>query len=214
MTHRSIILTLALLAAAAPVSQAQSSQATASRALQLSAFGAATGVYTGLEGGKNALITVGGDLELLPLHGVRPAIEVRGSYPVDGGNIASQRSVLAGLKLEFFTGHRLRPYGDFLIGRGQMNYSANNGVNGFLYTDAAGNQLDYTLTTTVVYSPGFGVDYQFTRHLALKLDGQYQRWGGQYQGRGLTPTPSGLIYSKVGSVGLIYYFTFDRRHGR
>jgi hypothetical protein len=158
MTHRSIILTLTLLAAAAPVSRAQSSQATASRALQLSAFGAATGVYTGLEGGKNALITAGVDLELLPLHGVRPAIEVRGSYPVDGGNISSERSLLAGPKLEFLTGHRLRPYGDFLFGRGQMNYTANSGVNGFIFGD-----LVYTLTTTAVYSPGFGVDYHSAR---------------------------------------------------
>jgi hypothetical protein len=206
MNHRKIILALALLLAAA-TNRCLAQSPTASRALQLSAFGAATGVYTGLEGGKNFLLTAGGDLELLPLHGVRPAIEVRGSYPVDGGNIASQRSLLAGLKLEFLSDHRLRPYGDFLLGRGQMNYTANGGVNGFLYTDAAGDQLVYTLTTTAVYSPGFGVDYQFTRHIALKLDGQYQRWG-------LTPTPSGIIYSKVGSVGLIYYFTFDRHHSR
>ncbi|HEV2646537.1 MAG TPA: hypothetical protein VGU46_09255 [Acidobacteriaceae bacterium] len=183
------------------VAKAQN-QPTASRAYQLSAFGAASGVYTGLEGGKNALLTAGGDLELLPFHGVRPAIEVRGSYPVDGGNIASQRSLLGGLKLGFLAGHALRPYGDFLIGRGQMNYPAHDGVNGFLYND-----LVYTLTTTTVYSPGFGVDYQFSPHVALKVDGQYQRWS-------LTPTPSGVIYSKVGSVGLVYYFSFDRRRGR
>jgi len=201
MNHPKITLTLALLATLR-TSPSTAQNAAASRPLQLSAFGAATGVYTGFEGGKNFLITAGGDLELIPLHGVRPAIEVRGSYPVDGGNISSERSVLGGLKLEFLIHHRLRPYGDFLFGRGQMNYSSNSGLNGFIY-----NGYGYNLTTTYVDSPGFGIDYQFSPHLALKLDGQYQRWAS-------VPTSSGVIYSKVGSAGLIYYFTFDRRRSR
>jgi hypothetical protein len=203
MNSRKIILALLFLTAISSSIQALAqSEPTAIRPLQISVFGAAAGVYTGLEGGKNFLITLGGDLALPPTHGMRPTVEVRGSYPINGGNISSERSVLGGLKLEFLPTHRLRPYGDFLFGRGQMNYTANYGLNGFPF-----GYYVYTLTTTNVESPGFGFDYQFSPHLALKLDGQYQRWAS-------VPTDSGLIYSKVGSVGLIYYFTFDGPHPR
>jgi hypothetical protein len=195
------ILTLALLLASmswAHAASAQYTMPTASRTLQLSAFGAATGVYTGLSGGKNFGITAGGDLGLPPWRGVRPTLEVRGEYPTDHGLVDSQKSVLAGLKVDFLLNHRLRPYGDFLFGRGQMNY----GKYGYVY----GNNI-YALTTTYIDSPGGGIDYQLTEHFGIKVDGQFQRWAA-------APTPSGNIWSKQGSAGLTYYFTFDRRHGR
>jgi hypothetical protein len=195
------ILTLALLLAtiswARPAS-AQYTMPTASRTLQLSAFGAATGVFTGLDGGKNFGITAGGDLGLPPWRGVRPTVEVRGEIPTDHGLVDSQKSVLAGLKVDFLLNHRLRPYGDFLFGRGQMNY----GPFGYVY----GNNI-YALTTTYIDSPGGGIDYQLTEHYALKVDAQYQRWAS-------APTPSGNIWSTSASAGLTYYFTFDRRRGR
>jgi hypothetical protein len=168
---------------------------TAVRQLQLSAFGAASGVYTGLGGGKNFAITAGGDLGLPPWHGVRPSIEVRGTYPTDHGLVDSQKSILGGLKVDFLLRHRLRPYG--LFGRGQINYGY-----GYVY----GNNV-YSLTTTYVDAVGGGFDYQFAEHFAIKVDGQFERWGA-------APTDSGVIYSKLGSAGLVYYFNFDRRNGR
>jgi hypothetical protein len=173
---------------------AQDSHAAAVRVLQLSAFGAASGVYTGLDGGKNFSITAGADLGLPPWRGIRPTIEVRGTYPLDHGLVDSQKSVLGGLRVDFLLHHRLRPYGDFLFGRGQINYGYGYDYNG----------STYSLTTTYVDAAGGGFDYQFTDHLAFKVDAQFERWGA-------APTPSGTIYSKVGSAGLAYYFTFDRR---
>jgi hypothetical protein len=197
-----IILTLALLVVTlcgAAAASAQSDHPTASRTLQLSAFGAASGVYTGLAGGKNFSITAGGDLGLPPWHGVRPALEVRGTYPLDRGDIDTQKSLLAGLGVEFLLSHRFRPYGDFLFGRGQMNYQTSQGADGYVFQ----NNI-YTLTTTYIDSPGAGFNYQFSNHLAIKIDGQFQRWAS-------APTTSGIIYSKVGTAGLVYYFTFDGR---
>ena len=203
MKQHKIVTTLVLMLVTtfgACCAVAQKTHPTASRELQLSAFGAASGVYTGLAGGKNFSITAGGDLGLPPFHGVRPTIEVRGTYPADRGNVDSQKSILAGLKVEFLLHHRFRPYGDFLFGRGQMNYKTSTGFDGFVF----GNQI-YSLTTTYIDSPGAGFDYQVGEHYAIKVDGQFQRWG-------YAPTPSGTIYSKVGSVGLVYYFTFNRRN--
>lgn len=194
-------LTLAVLLAliwAVRTASAQGSMPTATRQLQLSAFGAVSGVYTGLAGGKNFSITAGGDLGLPPWHGIRPVIELRGTYPADHGLVDSQKSILGGLKVDFLLRHRLRPYGDFLFGRGQINY----GNFGYRY-----NGNNYMLTTTYVDAAGGGFDYMLGENLAIKVDGQFERWGAP-------PTPSGTIYSKLGSAGIVYYFTFDRHHGR
>jgi hypothetical protein len=40
------------------------------------------------------------------------------------------------------------------------------------------NNIYLLLTTTYVYSPGAGFDYDLTNHFAIKVDGQYQQWGG------------------------------------
>ncbi len=168
---------------------------TASRGLDLSAFGAVAGVDTGLSGGRNLSFVVGADLGFVPVHGVRPTVEVRGLYPMDGGSIASQRSILFGPRADFLLNHRLRPYGDFLLGRGQMDYQ--NG--GYLFGPNV-----YVETTTNVYSPGGGVDYDLSQNLSVKADVQFQHWG-------YSPTPSGGLWSKVGTVGVVYHFTFGPR---
>jgi hypothetical protein len=185
-----------LLAAIALGRVAQGQNPTAVQRLQLSAFGGVSGVYTGLSGGKNFSVTAGGDLGLPPFHGVRPTFEVRGTYPTDRGLVDNQKSVLGGLRVNFLLGHRWHPYGDFLFGRGEMIYSPSfYPYNGFYYE----------LTPTYVYSPGAGFDYELGEHLAVKVDGQFQRWGGP------APTPSGAIWSKVGTVGIVYRFNFNRR---
>src|SRR6266702_763190 len=177
------------------IADAQEALPTASRTLQLSAFGGVSGVFTGLSGGKNFSITAGGDLALPNYRAVRPVVEVRGTYPTDRGLVDSQKSILAGLRVDFLLGHHIHPYGDFLFGRGQIDYRF-----GYLFR----NQV-YLRTTTNVLSPGAGFDYDLTNHWGIKVDGQFQHWGE-------APSPSGAIYSKVGTVGVVYRFGFDRRH--
>ncbi|MGA1983372.1 MAG: hypothetical protein ABSG84_13010 [Acidobacteriaceae bacterium] len=199
MKHSKVVLTLALVSATlslACAAVAQQALPTAERRLQLSAFGAVSGVFTGLEGGKNFAITAGGDFGLPPWRGIRPTLEVRGRYPTDHGLVDSQKDILGGGRVDFLLNHRLRPYGDFLFGRGQMNY----GLNGYIF----GNNI-YALTTTYIDAGGIGFDYSLNKNLALKVDAQVERWGS-------APTSTGRIYTSVGTAGLVYYFTFDRRH--
>lgn len=199
MKYCKLVLTLAVLSASLSwVCSATAQQAlpTATRQLQLSAFGAVSGDFTGLEGGKNFAITAGGDLGLPAWRGIRPTIEVRGRYPTDHGLIDSQKDILGGLRVDFLLNHRLRPYGDFLFGRGQMNY----GLTGYLYKNYI-----YSLTTTYIDAGGVGFDYNLNQRLAIKVDGQIERWGS-------APTSTGRVYSSVGTVGLVYFFNFDRRH--
>jgi len=194
MKRERVLGTLALLLATMGWGLAAEGQhPTAVQPMQLSAFGGVSGVYTGLGGGKNFSVTAGADLALPPFHWVRPTIELRGTYPTDRGLVDNQRSVLAGLRVDFLLGHRWHPYGDILFGRGQMNYTP----YGYLYNNSL-----YVLTTTNVYSAGGGFDYDLGDHLGIKVDAQLQRWG-------TTPTPSGEIYSKVGTVGIVYRFGFN-----
>ena len=199
MKQHRLVLTLAMLLPISwgDVAFAQQALPTAERPMQLSAFGAVSGVYTGLAGGKNFSITAGVDLGLPPFGRVRPTIEVRGTYPTDRGLVDSQKSVLAGLRVEAPLGHRIHPYGDFLVGRGEMNYRF-----GYLF-----NYQIYELTTTNVYSPGGGFDYDATEHWSAKVDVQVQRWGS-------APTPSGTVWAKVATVGVVYRFGFEGRRRR
>ena len=62
----------------------------------------------------------------------------------------------------------------------------------------------FDLTTTNVYGPGGGIDYDLNRQFSIKVDAQVQHWG-------YAPTPSGTVYSTVGSVALVYRFGVSRR---
>lgn len=196
MKRKNVLLALtgALLTVSSISASSQQAIPTATQPLQLSVFGGVGGVFTGLQDGKNFDVLAGVDLGLPPVHSMRPEIEVRGAYPADHGLVDSQKSILGGLKLDFLLSHRLRPYGDVLFGRGEINYNG-----GYQF----GNQI-YLLTTTNVYSFGGGFDYDLTNRLALRIDGQFQRWG-------YAPTPSGTIYSKAGNAAIVYRFNFGRR---
>jgi hypothetical protein len=182
-----------LLAAFSWVGAAKAQNPTAVQKLQLSAFAGAGADFTGLSGGKNLSVTAGADLALPPLHGIRPGIEIRGTYPADHGLIDSQKDVLGGLRTDFLLGSRLHPYADFLFGRGEMDY----GLGGYNF-----GGYQFQLTTTYVYSPGAGFDYTLSDSFALKVDGQVQRWSG-------APTASGSLYSTTLIAGVVYRFNFN-----
>lgn len=176
---------LALYCGPAAWSQATS---TASATVQFSAFGGASGVYTGLNGSRNLSITAGADMTLRSYFGVHPSIEVRGTYPVNKGKVGGEKNILVGLVLSKNFGN-LQPYGDILFGRGQINFQPP-------YLAPAGN-LYYVQSSSAVISPGVGVNYIFGRRLGIKGDFQLQRY--------VSPvTTSGSVYSKSITLGVVY----------
>ena len=191
------ILALAALILMADPSAFPQSMPTATQQLQLSAFAAGTGTFTNLEGGKNLDITAGADLTFLSFHLFRPAFEIRGSYPIDSGHISSQKSFLLGPRVEYPLG-RLHPYADFLVGRGQIDY-----LNGGFPVNCCSAVL---ISNTFVYSPGVGVDYGLTHHLAFKADVQFEHWN--------TPVPAGAIHPTALTLGVVYLFNFNPGHRR
>ncbi len=197
MTYTKLSAKLALFTAVSALTHTASAQAApaGSQKLQLSAFVAATGTFTGLEGGKNLGITAGADLTFLGFRRFRPAFEARGTYPIDKGQISSQKYFLLGPKVEYPLG-KLHPYADFLIGRGQIDYHA----PGFVFGDTL-----FINSNTAVYSPGVGLDYNLTHNLAIKGDVQFQHWD--------TPvTASGTIHPTALTFGVVYNFDFNRGH--
>ena len=173
--------------------QAQSS-ATAVQPLALSAFGMGTGTWTNVVGGRNLGITAGADLAFLTYRKLRPVAEIRGNYPLYDGQVDRQKSYEGGLKVERQFGP-LRPYVNFLIGRGETDFK-----NGLLF-----GSLLYLKTVSTVYSPGLGVEYDATRHFSAKVDFQYQSWN--------TPAvASGTINPKALSAGVVYRFDFNHHY--
>jgi hypothetical protein len=172
---------------------------TATQRLRLSTFIATTDTSTNLAGGNNLDITAGGNLTFLTFRLFRPSVEVRGPYPIDKGHTSSQKNFLVGPKIEYPLG-RLCPYANFFVGRGKIDYHD----PGFIF-----DNFRYVSSTTVVYSPGVGLDYNLTHTLGIKIDVQLQRWN--------TPaTSSGTINPMASTLGAIYTFDLNggHRHGR
>jgi hypothetical protein len=199
MRHIRTLARLAVVVAIIALSETGHAQVapTASQELQLSAFAAGTGTFTGLDGGKNFDITAGADLTYVGLRLLRPSIEIRGTYPIDKGTISSQKNFLGGAKVEHPFG-RFHPYADFLIGRGEIDY----GMGGY----QVGN-LRYLSTTSTIYSPGGGLDYNLTSQVDVKADVQYQHWDAPV-------VASGVIHPVAVTLGIVYRFDFNPRHHR
>ncbi len=197
-------LAASVLALLAPASaRAQGAKDTASQQLALSAFGAATGTYTGLYDqygntqGRNIGITAGVDLRVGHFGHYDPSIEIRGTYPIHKGTIDSEKNILAGIKVERPLFHEMiHPYGGILYGRGEINYQG----TGYY---VASSSLVYYYTVTNIISPFAGVDFELSHHFAIKADAQFVRYN--------TPvTDSGHIAAVPVSVGVVYKFDFNR----
>jgi hypothetical protein len=188
-----LIAVTALLAGAA---KAQTTP-TASKRLEISTFGGITGTYTGLSGGRNLGITAGVDIGIRSYFGFRPYFEGRGTYPIDDGQIDSQKDALGGVRIERLIRPNVSVYGDFLLGRGEIDYQ-NGG-----YPSPSGNFL-FLKSTSNVYSPGAGAEYRLTKNFSALADVQFQRWA--------TPaTPSGSIWATPITVGVRYRIDFNRK---
>ena len=154
-----------------------------------------TGTWTNVLGGRNLGVTAGADLAFLTYRRLRPVIELRGNYPFYEGQIDRQKRFTGGLRVERQIGP-LRPYANFLVGRGEIDFSKGGLQRG---------NLLYIKTVTNVYSPGVGVEYDVLPQWAAKVDLQYEYWD--------TPAvASGSINPKALSAGVAYRFDFNHHY--
>ena len=142
----------------------------------ISAFGTFTALDT--DYGVNVKgYTIGGDLtHSLKSRWIVPSLEVR--YTGTTGPAITESDFLGGVKVETHF-HRLRPYTDFLVGYGKINYVQVNGGD-----------------NSIAYDAGVGLDYSITRQFAVKVDAQEQFWKLGQASSELTPTmvSFGIVY--------------------
>ncbi len=168
---------------------------TATRNLQISGFSGMTATHMGAFSGGNVGVTAGVDLGFRSVYSLYPSLEVRGTYPLNNGQVDSEKNVLGGLKLAKVYG-RFNPYADLLFGRGQINYGAG-------YATPSG-QFYYVQSVSNVISPGAGLDLHMTNQFSLKADGQFQRYSSPV-------SDSGHAFSTALTLGIVYRFGFRRQ---
>jgi hypothetical protein len=188
---------LSLVALRPPVTAEAQSIPAASRDVVPSVFGGITGTYTGLNGGRNLGITAGLDIGFRSFWGFQPSLEGRGTFPIDNGQVVGEEHAEGGLRVQKRIGP-LRPYADFLFGRGELNYQ--NG--GYPVPVQA---FRYIRTTSNVISPGLGVEVELRPQLALLFDGQFQIWNVPFDPSEKT-TNGGHLLSFPGTIGVVYRF--------
>jgi hypothetical protein len=159
---------------------------TASKTNSISAFGGYT--YSNPEYGSyyDQGVTFGANfvqhLSRIPLD---PSFEAR--VNLTSGTDVNERTYLFGLRAQAHGYFHVHPYGDFLVGPGNIKFNLSNGSS-------------YTTDNSTVYNYGAGVDIDTFRQFQLKLDFQRQHWAlGQ---------PSVPFQPIIGLVGITYRFHF------
>lgn len=185
-----LVVTLSVVAGNLASAAAQAVY-TATRRVTPSVFIGATGLYTGLDSGRNLSLTAGFDIAFLNPRRLRPAFEFRGTYALDKGGVDSIKNNLAGLKLSRHYG-RFQPYADLLAGRGETTYARSG-------RQVPNTVIFYTQSSSNVFSFGGGTDLFVTPHLAFKVDYQIQHYSSPV-------TISHQLYSEAGTLGLVYVF--------
>jgi hypothetical protein len=130
--------------------------------------------------GWNQGISGGADFRLGRFIFGQPALGAR--YTYSSGTYGKQKTFMVGPELHYIYG-RFRPYGDFLIGPGNITYKSGQTDN------------------SIVYEFGGGLDYHKSRRLNFRLiDFQYQLWdlGSHYYPPGFMPgAPGQTIDTKL-----------------
>jgi len=146
---------------------------TATAPLDISVFAGYTRTFPDYGQVTNPGVTFGFDFAHYFKFPIVPSLEARAN--ISNGTIVNERTYLFGVRMDPKLHGRFHPYGDFLIGPGNLHYVQPNGYPG------------YVGDNSVVKSIGGGVDFDVYKHFQVKADVQYQFWnfGSNYT---LTPT--------------------------
>jgi hypothetical protein len=125
-----------------------------------------------------------------------PSIEFRVKATFDGRTV-DEHTWGGGIRFERRI-RDFRPYGNFFISSGTIHYNFSNPYN------PHPTATPYTWDNSIVYSPGFGVDYNLSRYWGARFDYQFEFWN---LGNSQTLTPQAM------SFGILYRIQFGRETG-
>jgi hypothetical protein len=194
---RSILIVLCV-SASAPVSHAQRyMQSAAHKSSEISTFG---GFQFGQPGrssfGSSAEgAMAGADFTWIQSSRLAFSLETRGNF--NSGPNVTERTVLAGQRIQTRVGARLHPYADFLVGGGTILFAP-----GF-----AGYHEDRS--TVISYGGGLNVD--MGHHLSVRTDVQMEHWNLGTNGRSFNPV---IFNPFLTTVGVEYRIPFAARWQR
>jgi len=146
---------------------------TATAPLDISAFAGYSLTKPDWGSKSNNGVTFGFDFAHTFKFPIVPSFEARAN--IANGSIVNEHTYLFGVRAEPRLHSRFHPYGDFLIGTGNIHYVAYDPYPG------------YVGDNSIVKSMGGGVDFDVISHFQIKVDAQYQFWnfGSNYT---ITPT--------------------------
>jgi hypothetical protein len=137
--------------------------------------------------GRNNGFSAGADFRLGRFAFGQPALGTRFTY--SDGSFGKQRTFEFGPEMHYIY-HHFRPYGDFLVGPGNITYKSGQTDN------------------SVVYEFGGGVDYHMSRRVNFRLvDFHYQLWnlGTHYYPAGTLPgVPAASVDTKLNPYSLSF----------
>jgi len=122
---------------------------------------------------------------------VNPSVEFRVKVTSGGGTV-DENTWGGGARFEREIKY-FHPYADFLISKGTIHYNFQNPTN------PHPTGTPYTSDNSIVYSPGLGVDFDVTYHLAARVDYQWEFWN---LGNNQTLTPKAL------TIGVLFRIPF------
>jgi hypothetical protein len=124
-------------------------------------------------------------------HWFSPAVEFR--VKIADGETVDEKTYGGGVRIEKSFG-RFRPYGDFLISAGSINYH-------FRAPPIKPNGQPYLSDSSVVYTYGGGLDFDLSDKFSARGEFQGENWSlGGYTPITLTPT--------MWSIGVVYRIPF------
>jgi opacity protein-like surface antigen len=170
------------------------SLSTASRGAQFTVF--AGYMPTETDYGKSTLNGYGAGLDftIYPRFFLKPSIEVRGDLANNG--LVTEKDVLVGPRLQMDVRNRLHPYGEFLIGGGELEYHISP-------------YPDYTGDRSRVLAYGGGIDIDVTRNFGAKFEFQQRSWN-LGSNPGVTPAGTYTLSPRMAMVGVTYTIPFRK----
>jgi hypothetical protein len=145
---------------------------------------------TGVGGAVNVDAQLGAEVDLHPFGAWLPAVAGRVSRPVVRGSMAGEREALGGVRLSHPMATGRMVFGELMAGEGEIRYLGKGMA-------AARPPYFYTLSHSVVWSAGGGLEQAVSERRALRVGLQVERWQ--------TPvTASGHTFAATLSVELVW----------
>jgi hypothetical protein len=168
------------------------SEPTASRPLDLSTFVGLSNTRIGIDGGRNLGVAAGLSLSFPRYIGLIPSLELRGTTPLSGSTVLSEKNYSVGLQVAKPLGRSFMPFANFLVGRNQFIYLGDGlrvPLTNVVYTKSASN----------LFSPGFGILVDVGHRFSVRIETQIQYLR--------TPVKtSGYLLSAPITIGFAYHF--------